>query len=271
MKYNNINLESHLSYNTNKIISELIQEIILYGYYASDYLTLDHINSYYNRVNQLYILTTGIHTIRTRTKVIKVKELILENLKLFVKNQNLRTHLNLLIFLNMIKKFHFLIITGLQEKQFFFRIMKNKKEDIEEVIDSHNSRDTNILIAIQVMTIIGIATKTFDNICFNNLYKYFNRIDQFFIFVRNIIEEETEKLDYLRKKVIDDLIAFEKNKKLRTNENLIIFLEEIKEIYNLLILGLQDKKFFFRTSIRRDKSLKKRISNFNTKDIYGDD
>jgi len=270
-KYTKSDIESHLSWNTNKIIVEYFLDVVVYGYHASDTLAIEDIQRYYNRLDQIYIMVNDVIK-QNKEKFIEIKKNILILLKKLTINPKNQTAYNCIILLRKIKLYHLLIVGSLQEKQYFFRVTQKdlkKKKKIEEVIITFNTVDTNKLISLQIMTIMGIGAKAYDILNFQIQYKYFNRLDLLYISCRCVLDKNVEEIDSIRNFILNYIEKFEKNKKYRSTENFISFSKLINKYHINLISSLQAKSFFFRIAKRKDKTLRN-ASLFNSSSIYGD-
>ena len=259
--------ESHLSYNINKILSELIQEIIIYGYHASDTLKDNNILRFYNRIEQLYF------TIRDIIKEDKVELIDNQTKEIMKKIQKQKRVVESIEVLEEVKQLFLFLIKELQDRQYFFRMVdyrnKTGKKIEKEIFDSHNSFDTNKIISVQMMTIVGAGSEAGDYCDFLSHYKYYNRLDMLYLFIRPIILLEEKELDYIRDKIIYNIKLFELNPNLRTIINLTEFSKTIRDFHKKIINLLQKGRYLFRIRTLKDKSLSS-SSIFFESSVYGD-
>jgi len=262
-------IESHLSYNTNKIIAELIHEIIIYGYNAGDTLKDYNILRFYNRIEQLYFFIKDIINDTDKEKKIedKVKK-IMEQLQ--VQKRRIES-LNLL---EDIKSLYLDLLFVLQDRQYFFRVTRytqgyQRNINEKEIFDSHNSYDTNKIIAIQIMTIVGMGSEAGDNCDFLSYYRYFNRVDMLYFFVRPILFLEEKEIDEMREVLINQIYNFEVDPINRNVKNLASFSYNVRNYHKKIINILQMGRYLFRIRTVKDKSLGATDIFFESS-VYGD-
>jgi len=136
-------VDSHLSYNINKIIAVLIIEINNASIACSTKLHFLTLNRYYNCLDQLYITISPILIEKTQEKIIKIKDEYDKCLDALSHKRN-QTVDNLREMYKIAKLYNFYLIKGMQDKQFLYRTgVVNPKglnafSNIEETIFTKN-------------------------------------------------------------------------------------------------------------------------------------
>lgn len=119
METPNKKIESHSSYNTNKLVNMWKAEIDALGLQASNSMHLSNIIGFFNAVEQWYIGVKDV--LGNKDDLEKLRQSFLKLLDLIEENPQYQTRRSLKMLLRITKQFYSDIITGLQKHQYFFR------------------------------------------------------------------------------------------------------------------------------------------------------
>lgn len=133
-------IESHSSYLTNRSVVGWFTLIDYLGFSAANTLQFDKILSYYNSVEQLYLgKAISVLPDDTRAEIEKIRIAFVRIVDALESNPKIRTRKALKIILDLVKKYNFLLSSGLQDREFFFRMASRQTKGLKNIHFMTNS------------------------------------------------------------------------------------------------------------------------------------
>ena len=123
-------------------------------------------------------------------------------------------------------------------------------------IESHSSFLTNKSVNMFKMQIDILGLSASNSMRFQDINSFFNAVEQWYIGLKDILEEEyfkqieSKRVLYFRLRELVETDTRFQNKK-----TLYLMLATTKQFYSLIISGLQKSEFFFRIGSRNVKGL----------------
>lgn len=146
MKKGTQTIESHSSYLNNKRITVLLFGIDQLALQASSSMHIKSIQAYYNAVEQLYLNVASILSDVEDIEDTRNKYRLL--LQAVESDERFRTAKVLRLMLQLTRQFNFKMTTGLQDREFFFRMgsrqakgLKNIKFFDQSIFGSRGKKD----------------------------------------------------------------------------------------------------------------------------------
>jgi hypothetical protein len=122
----NKKLDSHASYMTNRAVNLFKMQIDVLALQAANSLHYNHINSFYNAVEVWYLslkdLMKDTDEKNYRTQIENIRKMYKALQEKINTDGRFRTRRSLQLLFNLAQEFYSLIISGMQEYQYFFRL-----------------------------------------------------------------------------------------------------------------------------------------------------
>ena len=113
-------IDSHSSFLNNKRVQMLLMEIDRLALVSGRTMLVGDINAYWDSVEQLYLNVSD--PLSNKADIEEVRQSFSSLITLINNDKQYRTRKAIRLMRELAKKFNYLVITGLQQNQYFFRM-----------------------------------------------------------------------------------------------------------------------------------------------------